>query len=181
MRELLFDLFAKAVQDFYRREQRNLELDVHEVCHAHRLAIYLEQELRTYDNLNCTCLFYDYSVDLEFNRTEDGDIKKLPDKDENLHNIRCDILVHSKGKNKERENLLLIELKKEDGDDEGKDQERLKMMVSPDPDNSNNPIYNTLLGIFLKISRTGCTGTKYWYENGGAQEKNFEWTHQREW
>ena len=167
-KDLIFELLQQALAMFFKKEQRNLELDAHEICHAHRLAVYLEQQIRMYDIMHSSTLFEDYSIDLEFNRTEGGNVKELLG-----DNIRCDILIHSKGKNKKKENLLLLELKKENGNEEDKDRNRLKTMVSPAPDCSNNPIYNTLLGLFLKINRTSYSGTKYWYENGEVRCEDF--------
>lgn len=164
-KEIIFELLQQALVMFYNKEQRNLELDVHEICHAHRLAIYLEQQIQEYDKTCYSKPFKDYSVDIEFNRTENGMVKKLEG-----DNIRCDILVHSKGANKDRENLLIVELKKENRDEE-QDRTRVQRMVSPDSDNSNNPIYDTLLGVVLKIGRTNnYSGTKYWYEDGIKEE-----------
>ena len=41
MREVIFRFLENALEDFYIQEQRNLQLNVHEICHGHRLAIYL--------------------------------------------------------------------------------------------------------------------------------------------
>ena len=47
-------------------------------------------------------------------------------------------------------------------------------MVSPvELESEDACICGTLLGVFLRICRNGCSGTKYWYENGEIKEENF--------
>ena len=80
---------------------------MHEISHVHRLAIYFENRLREYDKSNEEKLFERYFVDIEFNRMEEGKVKACF-YDRELHKMRCDILLHSKGQVPERENLLIV-------------------------------------------------------------------------
>ena len=61
MKEILYRLLEHALEDFYAQEQRNLQLNVHEICHGHRLAIYFENRIREYDNTHREKLFENYS------------------------------------------------------------------------------------------------------------------------
>lgn len=174
MRNIIFSLLENALEDFYAREQRNLELDVHEICHAHRLAIYFEERIREYDRTHEEKQFEQYSVDIEFNRSEGGAVKTVF-YNGSLHNTRCDILLHRKGNDLVRDNLLIIELKKEDRTDrEQEDILEIQRMVSPKEEGAPDaPICNTLLGIYLKIGHRCYFGTKYWYKDNEIKQERF--------
>ena len=78
-----------------------------EISYAHRLSVYLEQILNTYDN------YKNYKVDLEYNRHDD-EIKALvyeKNKKIDKYDIRPDIIIH---KRKFKDNLAVIELKKDE-------------------------------------------------------------------
>ena len=176
MRNIIFGLLEKALEDFYAREQRNLELDVHEICHAHRLSIYFEERIRDYDKTHEEKLFEQYYVDVEFNRTEGG-MPKMLNYNNELHKKRSDILLHRKGlgDNNKRENILVIELKKEKSKDKVREDIcAIKEMVSPGragaPDAA---VCDTLLGVFLRIGKNAYWGTKYWYEDHEIKEDLF--------
>lgn len=173
-RRIIIDLLDVALKDFYRFEKRNLELDVHEITHGHRLAYYMEKAIRKYDNENRCREFWEYSVDLEFNRTEGGN-SKIVLQDGLYRKTRCDILLHSKGRNKTQENLLIIELKK--GDKTNKvddDLKEISRMVSPPEENAQDTkICGTLLGVFLRIYPDRYSGTRFWYQSGKVCSENF--------
>ena len=173
-RQIIIQLLKNALVEFYHKEQRNLELDVHEICHSHRLATYLEQQIRQFDSKQKRKRFKNYFVDIEFNRTEDGDSKRVFYNEE-FHKTRCDILVHSKGLNDERENLLIIELKKNNKTERKElDIQEIKRMVSPAESGAQDKnICNTLLGVYLNINRLSYNGIKYWFENNQIVEEEF--------
>lgn len=176
MRKVICRLLENALEDFYSQEQRNLELNVHEICHGHRLALYFENRIREYDDTHREKLFDNYFVDIEFNRTEGGAVKRVY-YDGELHDTRCDMLLHSKGKVQppERENLLIVELKKEHCTDrEDLDIKEINRMVRPAEEASPDAaICNTLLGVYLKIGQSCYFGTKYWYEDNRVIQELF--------
>lgn len=174
MRNIIFDLLENALEEFYAKEQRNLELDIHEIAHGHRLALYFEKQIREYDEVHQEKLFENYYVDIEFNRTEGGAVKTVVYNGE-LHETRCDILLHSKGNVPDRENLLIIELKKEHSTNkEQEDIWEINRMVSPREEGAPDAaICNTLLGVYLKIGLSCYFGTKYWYEDGRIRLEMF--------
>ena len=174
MRNIIFGLLENALEEFYAKEQRNLELDVHEIAHAHRLAIYFEELIRRYDRTHEDKLFEQYYVDVEFNRKEGGNSKEVYYLNE-LHKKRSDILMHRKGIGQGLENLLVIELKKEHSTDkEEQDIRAITRMVGPKEDGDlDAAIRNTLIGIYLKIGRTCYFGSKYWYEDGRVISEMF--------
>lgn len=128
-----------------------------------------------YDREHKTSIFGVYSVDLEFNKTEGGN-PKIVFYNNKYHQTRCDILLHSKGRNPEQENLLIIELKKGDSDNRAEnDINEIKRMVSPPKKGAkDSKICGTLLGVFLRIYQNQYNGIKYWYENGSVNEETFD-------
>ena len=175
MKNVIFGLLEQALSDFYRFERRNFELDVHEIAHGHRLAYYLERIIRRYDKEKKECVFRNYSIDIEFNKTEGGKPKEVF-RNGKYHQTRCDILIHSKGRVPEQENLLIIELKKRDSDDKVEnDINEIKRMVSPSEKGSKDAqICGTLLGVFLRIYPNQYKGYKYWYQDGDVKDEYFE-------
>ena len=176
MRDVIFSLLEQALSDFYAQEQINLELYVHEICHGHRLAIYFEKRIREYDDTHRERLFDNYFVDIEYNRTEGGAVKRVY-YDNELHDTRCDMLLHSKGnvQHPKRENLLIVELKKEHSTErEDQDIKEINRMVRPAEEGAlDAAICNTLLGIYLKIGQTCYWGTKYLYEDDRVIQEEF--------
>ena len=173
MREIIFRLLQLALDDFYHEEWINIQLGTHEVSYGYHLAKYFEKRLREYDKPLYDKLFERYSVDIEFNRMEGG-ATKVCLIDGERHNIRPDILLHSKGR-AALENLLVVELKKE-GNHEGeqKDRSRIKRMVSPADDTAEDrSICGTLLGVYLIIGQDGYSGSKYWYDGNDVVEEQF--------
>ena len=85
--------------------------------------------------------FSDYFVDVEYNRNIGGKIKTLKKTikglDEQIVTINCDLIVHSRGQNVSRDNLIALEMKKSTGRkaDKDKDRNRLECLTkSPKQD-----------------------------------------------
>ncbi|MDY4348487.1 hypothetical protein [Pectobacterium brasiliense] len=53
-----------------------------------------------------------YFADVEYNRKQNGKVKTIMDGDFNIVRINCDLILHSRGDNVERDNLIAIEMKK---------------------------------------------------------------------
>lgn len=71
--------------------------------------------------------YKDYFTDVEYNRNLNGKIKTILLDSENIINITCDLIVHSRGINKEQDNLIAIEMKKSTRPQEEKDNDRLRV------------------------------------------------------
>lgn len=73
---------------------------------------------------------YKYHVDIEYNRNN-GKIKTIVNGDEQVINITCDLIIHSRGENIEQDNLICIEMKKayRPQSEKDKDRERLKALT----------------------------------------------------
>ena len=101
-----------------------------------------------------------YIVDVEFNRNA-GEIKTIVDRDLKIVSITCDLILHSRGKIKEQDNLIALEMKKSDRnlEDKSKDRDRLIALTK----SSYNDVWSTdgktlpehvcryILGIYYEI------------------------------
>jgi hypothetical protein len=74
--------------------------------------------------------FRDYYVDVEYNRN-DGEVKTIMNNKMKIIPVTCDLIVHSRGKNVEQDNLLALEMKRSTHSEEEKvkDKERLKCLT----------------------------------------------------
>lgn len=131
---------GNALLEFFRKDDDLLFLDVNERSITHKLAEHLQCQFEDNDELK---------VDCEYNRR--GKItKKLPWGDEptrkdclRAKTVYPDIIVHRRGY--KCDNLLLIEVKKSNGDDAHRDEEKLRAFTMPGGD------YEYELGLFLEI------------------------------
>jgi hypothetical protein len=135
-----------AINMLYERDLSLFKKDLSEWSISHRLAVYLEQELPG------------WNVDCEYNRQGDSGKKK----DSSDHNIRPDIAIHHRGREKKEENLLHIEIKKTI-EGQPKDFQKLKDTTS-DPTGKREFQYQFGLAILLGVSTEGTILT--WFENG---------------
>jgi len=90
-----------ALEKLTEKDVKLINLEPWEECINHRLAVYLEQMLRTLD-------VFPYNVDMEYDKRLDGEKDVYVDGEK--ISIRPDILIHERGKM--RNNLLVIEAKK---------------------------------------------------------------------
>lgn len=89
----------RAIDVLYARDSHLFSCGAAEWAIAHRLAVYLEQEVPG------------WNVDCEYNRQGPGTNPKTNEKDSK---IRPDIVLHHRGRTALQHNLLVIELKKTD-------------------------------------------------------------------
>lgn len=156
----------------YETDYENIKLDVTEQNVCARLALHLENLMREYDNSHTRKMFKKYYVDVEYNRMVDLNGKKQKKSIIYPSGIKetiiCDLLVHSRGKVKQQENLLALEMKKTKNEDSvDTDQERLMCLILPAPNDSQcKSMYNTLLGVFLEYDENECNMICYEYFDG---------------
>ena len=113
-------LFKEATSNFFPGEINNILMGISERNLSGRLALYLDRLLEKY-SLN------EYFADPEYNRKQDGKIKTILDDEMNVVTINCDVIVHSRGENSERDNLIAIEMKKSTRPQEKKDSDRKRL------------------------------------------------------
>ena len=101
----LIKLFNDTNEEFIKSEKDLILSNVSERSWYSRFSFYLEKNIKELGLKN-------YYTDTEYNRN-DGRLKTIFDNN-NLEviPITCDIILHSRGKNKENDNLICIEMKK---------------------------------------------------------------------
>lgn len=168
-KNILLNMLKRAIKILYETDYENIKLDVTEQNVCARLALHLENLMREYDNSHTRKMFKNYYVDVEYNRIVDLNGKKhkkaIIYPSGIKETIICDLLVHSRGKDKQQENLLALEMKKTANKDSvDSDQKRLMCLISPAPDDSLcKSMYNTLLGVFLEYNENECNMICYEY------------------
>jgi len=105
MEELLNKIFKESTDLFFLEEVDNILNDVNERNLCGRLVIYMNEKVKE----NSIAGYY---INPEYNRKQDGQVKTILDDEMNVININCDIIVHSRGKNIQQDNLIAVEMKK---------------------------------------------------------------------
>lgn len=105
--------------------------------------------------------FAEYIVDVEYNRNN-GKLKTILDGNLKEVTINCDLIIHSRGKYPEKDNLVALEMKKSDRpeEDKNKDRERLIALTKSSYDDTYSADGITLpehvcgysLGIYYEIN-----------------------------
>ena len=112
-----------------------------------RLAIYLDRTKNRDESLQ------PYFVDVEYNRRGEGRKQILHPVTHQHMDVRCDILLHSRG-DLDDDNLIAVKMKKDDASaaDKQSDRERLQALTLPMPE-GGNPDYvcGYRLGYYLEV------------------------------
>jgi hypothetical protein len=100
---IFIDLYIRterAINALFARDAKLIELGASEWAIAHRLAVYLEQEIPG------------WNVDCEYNvQGQEGDVKTNAQTVGSTERTRPDIILHHRGLTSLNHNLLLVELK----------------------------------------------------------------------
>ncbi len=138
-----------AIKEFAKRDRKDLlKVNIYEPTISHRIALYLEKELKKYKK------YSQYNVDCEYNKNLSN--QKLNSKGEK---VRPDIIVHIRRTNK---NLCVIEIKKAGRESKKgkKDIKKLKEVV-------NNSLHYTL-GVFIGVLKSRIDIC--WVERGKGED-----------
>lgn len=111
---LLFNIFEGANRKFLENEKDLIYSGVSERTLCGSLMTHLNEEIKGTD-------FSEYYVDVEYNRNK-GKIKTILKDNIEVISINCDIILHSRGKLPNRDNLIAIEMKKHSN----KESEKIK-------------------------------------------------------
>lgn len=122
--EELKHLFELANKEFLKNEKDMIERDISERTLCGSLMKYLHEEKNK-------TVYKKYYVDVEYNRNC-HESKKIKHSQGNISTINCDLIFHSRGNIKEKDNLIALEMKKSNARSEAKekDKERLKSLTS---------------------------------------------------
>lgn len=124
----LEEIFEKANERFIRKNTALFEAQVSERTLCGALMIELREVLKD-------TKYSDYFVDVEYNRNIGGRLKTLKKTirgpEEQIITINCDLIVHSRGQNVLRDNLIAVEMKKTTAKlvDKDKDRDRLECLT----------------------------------------------------
>lgn len=102
----LIDLFKDSLENFFPNEIENILSGISERNLCGRLAIYVDRLLPKY------LLEKYYVADPEYNSMQNGQIKMIVNEKMEEIVISCDLIVHSRGKTVEKDNLIAVEMKK---------------------------------------------------------------------
>lgn len=96
---------ALALYDFFKKEYISIVNDVSERHLCARLAISFENIMKYFK-------LHGYYADVEYNRKQAGDIKTIFSETMTVVTITCDLIIHSRGENSKKDNLIAIEMAK---------------------------------------------------------------------
>ena len=112
-------LFVAANEKFLSRDRNLFTDNVSERTLCAALKSHLERELEGSE-------YSMYYADVEYNRNC-GKVKTILDENLQVIKIQCDLIVHSRGKSENRDNLIALEMKKEYQPDEEKYKDRARL------------------------------------------------------
>lgn len=120
IREMMV-IFGKANSSFLEIEANDgIHLGVSERSLCGSLMLHLRKALDESDYCN-------YYVDTEYNRNEGGKLKTIVNGSETPVKITCDLIVHSRGKIVDQDNLIAIEMKRSTRPKDEKDRDRIRL------------------------------------------------------
>lgn len=126
MLERLIGIFEKANKQFLTSDHDLLLSKVSERTLCGALMLHLHNIIQKTE-------FSEYKVDVEYNRNKNGKVKThvktIHGPNDIVVKINCDLIVHSRGKNINQDNLIAIEMKKSDRKPEEKDSDRLRLIA----------------------------------------------------
>jgi hypothetical protein len=116
----LVALFHEAFATFLNEERENILSGTAEQNLCGRLALCMERRREARG-------IKGYFLDTEYNRKQQGKIKTIIDDDLQIVNIRCDLILHSRGRILPQDNLIVIEMKRAHHSDEEKRKDRMRL------------------------------------------------------
>jgi len=145
---IISDILIPSLCMLYKVDYKNVLHNVSERNICARLAHHMENIMRQYHD---SSIFQGYYADVEYNRMNDGDLKRYEDCKKRPRYMVSDLLIHSRD---ERPNYLAVEMKRK-GNHQNieEDKERLKALVKPTHENPEfNCVCGTLVGAFITYS-----------------------------
>jgi len=152
----LMQIFIDCSEEFVNTESELILSGVSERCLCGSFMLIMNRAINNSE-------FSEYFTDIEYNRNFDGQIKTIIDDGMEVINITCDLIVHSRGQIPECDNLIAIEMKRDNHpeDEKNKDRIRLKALTKPTNDSMTYSVDGTVypqhvcgyqVGVFYEIS-----------------------------
>ncbi|VVT00531.1 hypothetical protein [Erythrobacter sp. EC-HK427] len=122
----LRELFFRSFEQFTEREGENILHGTSERNLCARWAPLLETAAveAGYD---------EYRADTEYNRKQGGQVKTILDETMHVVRITCDLILHSRGRVVERDNLIAIEMKRSSHPEREKQKDRIRLRALTKP------------------------------------------------
>ncbi|HMI20817.1 MAG TPA: hypothetical protein VK533_14875 [Sphingomonas sp.] len=120
MKELLRESFRAAFAQFLEQETDNILNGTSERNLCAHLAPLLQQAA-------AAAGFAGYRTDVEYNRNQGGRVKTILDGEMREVRITCDLILHSRGKNSAKDNLIAIEMKRLEHPQSEKEKDRSRL------------------------------------------------------
>ncbi len=141
-------IFLKANDNFLDKEIDLIKNDLSERSICSKLGQYLKVEIDKRED------FKKYHIDAEYNRNY-GEIKTILGENEEIIKITCDLIMHSRGEEK-NDNLIALEMKKSTRPSKDKISDKKRLMELTNLENQNNieHVKTYLLGIYYEIERS---------------------------
>lgn len=121
----LIIIFEHANHNFIRENLELFQYEVSERTLCGCLMLYIHDALKKTQ-------FNKYHVDVEYNRNKNGKlktmVKTIEGPESKIIKINCDLIVHSRGKNIEQDNLIAIEMKKSNRPNDQKESDRERLI-----------------------------------------------------
>ena len=124
------EIFRRALARLVKEEVDYVLTTVSERSICARLALYLEAEAKNSG-------FKGYYADVENNRKQNGEVKTIRNGIEEIIDVTCDLILHSRGKISGRDNLIAIEMKKADRPLKCKNKDRMRLRALTMPIHRN--------------------------------------------
>lgn len=154
----LKEIFDRSFQSFLTNERRNILNGVNERNLCARLAICIE-------GIKTEFGFAQYYADTEYNRKQRGEVKTILDDALQVVVINCDLIFHSRGEIVERDNLIVVEMKKagRPNAEKERDRSRLRAMTkasydgvwSSDGKTQPEHVCGYELGVYIELDLSG--------------------------
>lgn len=171
----LMQIFIDSSEQFVNTESELILSGVSERCLCGSFMLILNQVIEKTE-------FSDYYTDIEYNRNFDGQIKTIIDSDMEIINITCDLIVHSRGKIPENDNLIAIEMKRDNHPESEKNKDRIRlkaltkskndsMTYSADGRTLPQHVCGYKVGVFYEISLEERKIRIEYYRNGEVHNK----------
>lgn len=150
--------FHACFEEFLQVERDNILHGTSERNLCGRLAMVLESRKAEF-------AVEGYFADTEYNRKQGGQVKTILDENYHIVSITSDIIVHSRGKIVEQDNLIAIEMKRSSHPEEEKTKDRMRLRAltkasyddvwSADGKTLPEHVCGYVLGYFLELDAAG--------------------------
>jgi len=170
MFENLMSIFIRTSEFFLQNETDLILSGVSERCLCGSFMLILRQELNMSD-------FSNYYSDIEYNRNFDGQIKTIIDDNMEVTNITCDLIIHSRGRMPHQDNLIALEMKRDNHSESEKNKDRIRLKALTKSTNDSltysadgrtlpRHVCGYVFGVFYEISIDHRNINIEYYRNG---------------